>query len=153
MGGRLPEPRTPERPVKLLFDTNILIDYLNGVEAAMVEVERSRERCISIISWMELLAGAKDDAEEDVIDMFLREFRVVDLTRRIARDAMEIRRAHRIRLPDAMIWASAKAESALLVTRNTKDFPEGEIGIRVPYELTTASRPARTASARRTASR
>ena len=139
--------------MRLLFDTNILIDYLNGVEPARQEVERSRDRCISIITWMELLAGAHDDAEEDVIDMFLREFRVVDLTRRIAREAMEIRRAQRMRLPDAMIWASAKAESALLVTRNTKDFPEGELGIRVPYQLTPASRPRRTASGRRRASR
>ena len=138
--------------MRLLFDTNILIDYLNGVEPAMQEVERSRDRCISIITWMELLAGAHDDAEEDVIDMFLREFRVVDLTRKIARDAMEIRRAQRMRLPDAMIWASAKAESALLVTRNTKDFPEGELGIRVPYQLTLASRPRRKASTRRRAS-
>ena len=139
--------------MRLLFDTNILIDYLNGVEPAMQEVERSRDRCISIITWMELLAGAHDDAEEGVIDMFLREFRVVDLTRQIAREAMEIRRAQRMRLPDAMIWASAKAESALLVTRNTKDFPEGELGIRVPYRLTTASRPTRKASTRRRASR
>jgi predicted nucleic acid-binding protein len=138
--------------MRLLFDTNILIDYLNGVEAAMREVERTSDRCISIITWMELLAGAHHDAEEDVIDMFLREFRVVDLTRKIARDAMEIRRTQRIRLPDAMIWASAKAESALLVTRNMKDFPEGELGIRVPYQLTPASRPRRTASARRKAS-
>ena len=129
--------------MRLLFDTNILIDYLNGVEPAMQEVERSRDRCISIITWMELLAGADDDAEEDVIDMFLREFRVVDLTRRIAREAMEIRRAQRMRLPDAMIWASAKAESALLVTRNTKDFPEGDLGIRVPYNLTADTRPQR----------
>jgi predicted nucleic acid-binding protein len=139
--------------MKLLFDTNILIDYLAGVEPAQAEVERARDRCISIVSWMELLAGAQDDAEEDVIDMFLREFRVVDLTRRIAREAMEVRRARRIRLPDAMIWASAQAESALLVTRNTKDFPEGEPGIRVPYQLTPAARPRRKASARRRASR
>ena len=46
----------------------------------------------------------------------------VEVTRQIARDVVEIRRARRIRLPDAVIWATAHAESALLVTRNTKDF-------------------------------
>ncbi len=138
--------------MKLLFDTNILIDYLNGRPEARIEIERSQQRYISIITWMELLAGVQDDAEEDVVDMFLREFRVVDLTRRIARDAMAIRRTRQIKLLDAMIWASAQVESALLVTRNTKDFPEGELGIRVPYALTPASRR-RMASARRTASR
>ena len=121
--------------MKALFDTNILIDYLNGVEAAKVEIERPADRLVSIITWMEVLAGARDEAEEDVIELFLRDFRVVDLTRRVARGAIEIRRARRIRLPDAIVWASARAESALLVTRNTKDFPKDDPGLRVPYTI------------------
>ena len=132
--GSGPCPPTQE-PVKALFDTNILIDYLNGVEPARVEIERARERFISIVSWMEVLAGAHDAEEEDVIDMFLRDFTVVDLTRRIAGDAVEIRRTRRIRLPDAIVWASARSESAVLVTRNTKDFAKGQSGVRVPYRL------------------
>ena len=65
--------------------------------------------------------------------MFLRDFRVVEVTRGVAREAIEIRRAHRVKLPDAVIWASARAESALLVTRNTKDFPKDQPGVRMPY--------------------
>lgn len=65
--------------------------------------------------------------------MFLRDFKVVDITRRVAREAIELRRQKRIRLQDAIIWASARVESALLVTRNTKDFPADEPGVRVPY--------------------
>lgn len=121
--------------MKALFDTNILIDYLNGVEAAKRELERPADRLVSIVTWMEVLAGAHDAEEEEVIDMFLRDFRVVDVTRPIARAAVEIRRARRIRLPDALVWASARAESALLVTRNTKDFPKGDPGLRVPYRI------------------
>ena len=121
--------------MKALFDTNILIDYLNGVEAARAEIDRPAERLVSVITWMEVLAGARDQAEEDVIDMFLRDFRVVELTRRVAREAVEIRRSRRIRLPDAIVWAAARSESALLVTRNTKDFPAGDPGLRVPYTI------------------
>mgnify|MGYP003492339081 CR=1 FL=1 len=65
--------------------------------------------------------------------MFLRDFTLVPLSRVIARGAIDLRRTRRIRLPDAVIWASARAESALLVTRNTKDFPPDEPGVRVPY--------------------
>lgn len=119
----------------MLFDTNILIDYLNGVEAARTEIDRSEERLVSIITWMEVLAGARDEAEEDVIDMFLRDFRVIDVTRKVAREAVEIRRSRRIRLPDAIVWAAARHESALLVTRNTKDFPKDDPGLRVPYVI------------------
>ena len=83
---------------------------------------------------MEVLVGAADEAEADVIEMLLRDFRVVDLTRTIARQAVDMRRGRRrITLPDALIWATAQVESALLITRNTKDFPAGTPGVRVPY--------------------
>jgi predicted nucleic acid-binding protein len=119
--------------VKALFDTNILIDYLKGIEAAQAELGRYRQRLISIVTWMEVQAGARNAEEADIIEMFLRDFQVVEVTREIARDAVEIRQASRIRLPDALIWAAARQESALLVTRNTKDFPADEPGIRIPY--------------------
>ncbi len=124
-----------QTPVKALFDTNILVDYLNGIDASKREIERPGDRLISIVTWMEVMAGAHDDAEEDVIEMFLRDFRVVDVTKRVAREAIQIRRTRRTRLPDAIIWATARMESALLVTRNTKDFPEDDPGVRVPYRL------------------
>lgn len=119
--------------MKALLDTNILIDYLNGIEDARKEVDLHRERYISLVTWMEVLAGAHNEEEEDVIEMFLRDFQVVEITRRVAREAIAVRREHRLRLPDAIIWASARTESALLVTRNTKDFPRDDPGVRVPY--------------------
>jgi predicted nucleic acid-binding protein len=119
--------------VKALFDTNILIDYLAGVPGSKAELERHSTRLVSIVTWMEILAGARHADEEDVIEMFLRDFTVVPVTRAVARGAIDLRRAHRLRLPDAIIWASARAESALLVTRNTKDFPADEPGVRIPY--------------------
>jgi predicted nucleic acid-binding protein len=120
--------------LKAVFDTNILIDYLAGRAEAEVEISRYRHRLISSVTWMEVLAGARDEAEEDVIDWFLRDFQVVEVTRGVAREAVEIRKSHRLRLPDAIIWASARGESALLVTRNTRDFPKDDPGVRVPYE-------------------
>lgn len=119
--------------MRALFDTNILIDYLNGVEEAQQELDRYRDRLISMVTWMEVLVGAHNEEEADVIEMFLRDFRVVDLTRGVARDAIEIRQTARLRLPDAIIWATARHESALLVTRNTKDYPRDDPGVRVPY--------------------
>jgi len=119
--------------VNAVFDTNILIDYLGGVDAARDEMRRYRQRLISIVTWMEVLIGARSEEENEVIEMFLRDFRVIEVSRPIARDAIDLRRAHRIRLPDALIWASARAESALLVTRNTKDYPKNDPGVRIPY--------------------
>ena len=119
--------------MKALFDTNILIDYLNGVPAAGPIIENSRHRAVSVVTWMEVLAGARSPEEEDVIEMFLRDFRLVEISRPIARAAVGLRKRRRLRLPDAIILATAHHESAVLVTRNTKDFPAGEPGIHVPY--------------------
>ena len=93
--------------VDAVFDTNILIDYLIGRDQAQKELVRYSRRAISIVTWMELQIGSRSDAEADVIDLFLREFRVIDITRPLARRAIEIRRSTRIRLPDAIIWATA----------------------------------------------
>ncbi len=119
--------------MKAVFDTNILIDYLAGVESARTEIARYSDRAVSIVTWMETLVGAHNDEEEDVIEMFLRDFELLPVTRPIARDAVALRKSRRIRLPDALIWASARSERALLVTRNTKDFPADDPGVRVPY--------------------
>ena len=49
--------------MKALFDTNILVDYLNAVPEARSELQRYTEKAISIITWMEVLVGAKSDLE------------------------------------------------------------------------------------------
>ncbi|HXT71005.1 MAG TPA: type II toxin-antitoxin system VapC family toxin [Vicinamibacterales bacterium] len=119
--------------MKALFDTNILIDYLNGVAAAESLIDKTRHRLVSVVTWMEVLAGARTSDEEDVIEMFLRDFRLVEISRPIARAAVALRKTRRLRLPDAIILATSQHESALLVTRNTKDFPSGDPGVHVPY--------------------
>lgn len=119
--------------IEAVFDTSILVDYLLGRDEAQQEFDRYSRRGISIITWMELQIGARNEAEADVIDLFLREFRVIDITRQVARRAAEIRRNSRVSLPDAIIWATAQMESAQLVTRNTKDFPADDPAVRIPY--------------------
>jgi predicted nucleic acid-binding protein len=99
--------------VKALFDTNILVDYLNAVPQARTELRRYTEKAVSIITWMEVMVGAADDVE-DTTRSFLSTF---------------------IKLPDAIIWATAQVNAMLLVTRNTRDFTVGDPGIRMPYRL------------------
>ena len=121
--------------MKALFDTNILIDYLNGIEAARDEIALYAQPVISSISWMEVMVGAASDAEEIQLRAFLSRFEVVAVSLDVSERAVELRRDHRMRLPDAIIWASAFSESCLLITRNVRDFPENHPGIRVPYRL------------------
>ena len=120
--------------MKALLDTNILIDYLNGVEQARTEIEQYQHPAISIITWMEVMIGV-NAGEKSQIESFLAQFDLIKIDLKIARKAVEIRQANSIKLPDAIIWASAKILRALLVTRNTKDFPADSPEVRVPYEL------------------
>jgi predicted nucleic acid-binding protein len=105
---------------RALFDTNILIDYTHGIVEAELELSSYGIRGISIITWIEMLAGAKQN-EEEATRRFLGRFEL-------------LRREARMKLPDAIILATAVAQDWLLVTRNTKDFREGR-HIRIPYRL------------------
>jgi predicted nucleic acid-binding protein len=120
--------------VKALFDTNILVDYLNAVPEARTELQRYTKKAVSIITWMEVMVGADHDLEA-ATRSFLSGFNVVAVDELVAERAVNLRRSHRIKLPDAVIWATAQVHAMLLVTRNIKDFPAGDPGVRAPYKL------------------
>jgi hypothetical protein len=64
---------------------------------------------------------------------FLAGFTSLAINEQVAERAVVLRQGKRIKLPDAIVWASAQTCDRLLVTRNTKDFPTAEPGVRVPY--------------------
>lgn len=120
--------------VKALFDTNILIDYLNGARPAKKELSRYQDKAISLITWMEVLVGATPETE-GALRSFLNSFEQLPITEPVSNLAVSIRRQYKIKLPDAIVWASAQASGRILVTRNIKDFPRNEPGVRLPYQL------------------
>ena len=120
--------------VSALFDTNILIDYLNGVEQAKTELERYSDKAISVITWMEVMVGATPETEM-IIRTFLHSFDTLPIETRVCEVAVKLRKKHNIKLPDAIVWATAQANKRILVTRNTKDFSPDEPGVRVPYQF------------------
>jgi hypothetical protein len=118
--------------VKALFDTNIILDHIKGIGDAPIEIARYEDRAISIITVIEVLVGVTP-ATEMAERAFLGRFTVVPLNDAVAEEAADLRRSHRMKLPDAVVWASARRDGRLLVTRNTKDFPAGDPGVRHPY--------------------
>jgi predicted nucleic acid-binding protein len=121
--------------MKALFDSDILIDFLVGESKAERELKRFSERLISIVSWSEVMIGADSEDEQIKCREFLAAFTVIPFDQTIAEEAVRIRRGTRLKLPDAIIWASAKANGALLVTRNTRDFPTDDPFVRIPYSV------------------
>lgn len=120
--------------VKVLFDTNILIDYLNGIEQAKSELARYSDKAISLITKMEVLVGATPETENSIRG-FLNEFSSLDIDDQVSDLAVRIRKQHKIKLPDAIVWATALTHNRLLITRNTKDFPPNQAGVYLPYQI------------------
>jgi predicted nucleic acid-binding protein len=117
-----------------LFDTNILIDCLSGVTAAEEEIASYRDRAISIITWIEVMAGVTPSRDMETRSLIAL-FRRIPLTQEIAERAVMVRQQMRLKLPDALIFASAQASGRLLITRNTKDFSSTHPLVRIPYRL------------------
>ena len=118
-----------------LFDTNILIDHLKGIAKASREIAASQHPAISIITWIEVMAGATTVSEEARLKAFLANFESLPVTVGVAERAAAIRRKLRLKMPDAIILATAEAAGRVLVTRDGKAFAAGMRGVRVPYKI------------------
>lgn len=116
------------------FDTNIIIDVMLDRTAAIEELGRHDSHRISRVVWTELLAG-EPSTTRGRLGLKLTRFEIVEIDETIATMAADIRHVTRMKLLDAFILATARVNGAMLVTRNTKDFPPGMPGVRIPYTL------------------
>lgn len=124
-----------------LFDTNILIDVLKGYQPAIDELEYWNDPVISVITWIEVLAGAKPSERSAILE-FLADLTVIHTDNSIMSAAAEIRAtsiaiSRKIALPDAIIVATAAVHDATVITRNKKDFLHWNV--RIPYELSNTT--------------
>jgi len=100
----------------LLIDTDVFVDHLRGAR----ELDPRDHRVhYSVITHAELVAGT---TASDWVSLLLRPFREIPVDRTIAERAGRIRRETGIRLPDALIAATAIEGGLGLVTRNQRDF-------------------------------
>ena len=116
-----------------LVDTNILIDLIAGLPLALNVVRRHPNRAISVVTRIEVLVGLRE-GERDRAEMLLSNFQQIELTPEIAEETIQVRRATRLKLPDAILLATAQVEKRVLLTRNTRDFQAGRF-VRFPYSV------------------
>ncbi len=121
--------------LRAILDSDVLIDFLQGRKEAQQEFRNYEKWEISVITWMEVMSGVESKDEIKECLNFLDGLVVHPLIERVAEEAVSLRRKFRLRLPDAVIWATAREQGCLLVTRNSRDFPKDEPGVRIPYMI------------------
>jgi predicted nucleic acid-binding protein len=119
---------------KALFDSNIII-YLAKREMPLSILDQFDDICISVITYMEILGFSFADQEQET---YIRElisfFTIIYVDQKIADIVVDMRKKKKIKLPDAIISATAISLDLQLVTRNIVDFDNINVKILNPFE-------------------
>ena len=110
-----------------LIDSNTFIDYLGDVlpDAGDVWVEdlfNSKEHFSSVINRMEVLSFNAPEQDLYELTELFTSTTVILLTAEIEARTILLRRLVKIKIPDAIVAATALVHNLTLVTRNTDDF-------------------------------
>lgn len=107
---------------KIIIDTNLLILLSKGsISVDVLFSNQSATYGISVITQMEALGYPfKSKTEEDFIRNLVDLFEVIYIDKKIANQVINLRKQHRIKLPDAIICATAMVHDAMLYSNDLK---------------------------------
>lgn len=105
---------------RVLLDTSIVIDILNGVES-VAEIVQGCDVHISVITRVELMSSFKPTPERTAAaEAFIADCNVVQFSYEVQEMSIGIRRDFRLKLPDAIIAATARYLGLQLITADKK---------------------------------
>lgn len=126
--------------MNMLVDSNVIIDYVSNripeKSAKQLDNYFNSNFSVSIISKIEVLGFNTLDYEMEQLESFIQLSSIVYIDEAVADKTIEIRRMKRIKLPDAIIAATALVQNCILLSHNTTDFNKIE-GLQVldPYSF------------------
>lgn len=104
--------------LKKVLDTNVVLYLLGGKLARGFP---KGEYFVSVISEIELLSyPLLDESARSTIEDFLSRITVIGLTESVKRQAIHLRQQYQLKLPDAIVAATAASLPATLVTNDAK---------------------------------
>ncbi len=124
-----------------LVDTNVVIGYLDnklpphGMSAMHLIVDD--RPIISVITKIEVLRFNTPEQVYKVLVDFINDSTILDLSDVVVDATIAICKSHRIKLPDAIIAATAIVYNLTLITRNISDFKNiNRLELFNPWDLT-----------------
>lgn len=118
-----------------LIDTNVIIEFISGALPVkgmswfISEINKGNH-CFSPINQIELMGFNGEPNELARIQKLIDGSVTMSIDEKIVKQAIPIRRQKRIKLPDAVITATAVVNNLTIVSRNEKDF-KGLKGVKV----------------------
>jgi hypothetical protein len=112
----------------MLFDTDVLIWALRGDKRAATAIDRETARDISIVNYMELVQGARDKRDLQLLRSFVKDlgFSVLPLTENIGHRASVYMEEYTLKsgllLADALIAATAVEHQQPFCSANAKHY-------------------------------
>ncbi len=109
-----------------LIDSNAVIDYLsNKFPASSMQfmntiVDASPN--ISVITKIEVLGFNTSPEHYSLLKGFMNDMAIVGLSTAVIEQSIVLRKSYKIKLPDAIIAATALVYNFTIITRNEKDF-------------------------------
>jgi len=94
----------------IFLDTNTVIYFLEGINGFQI-IGEYKSFFYSFITEIELLAFADDEKKQVIID-FLKRGKRIAIDDKIIKQSIEVRKTVRLKIPDAIIVASAKSVGA-----------------------------------------
>lgn len=114
--------------VSIVLDTNAVLYFLAG---RLAEPLPEADFYVSVITEIELLSYPLLKMEDETeIRSFLNDVTIIDLTETIKQSAIALRRQYRLKLPDALIVATAHDLNAELFTNDIKLLNISELPIK-----------------------
>ena len=111
---------------KHLLDSNVIIGYLAGNipkrGMKLVSDIINKKPCISVISQIELLRFNDTPENDTLLEKFIKSSEIYPLNPIVVKRTIDLCKQSKIKIPDAIIAATALIENMILIIRNIDDF-------------------------------
>jgi predicted nucleic acid-binding protein len=113
---------TKRRVVMIILDSNIII-YLSKNKLLLDDIfqDENKRYAISVITYMEILGyDFENIQEENIIKAIINQLDVIFIDKETADKVVQLKKRYKIKLPDAIICATAITTNATLITNDKR---------------------------------